>query len=380
MRVLAVIDSLAVGGAERSLATVSPHLRSTGVDLHVAYLKPDTTLASPLEESGTVLHYAGGAGGRPGNVIRLRQLMKAIEPDLVHTTLFEADFAGRVAAKSVGLPVVSSLVSEMYGPEHIDNPEYRRWKVRGAQLADIATARLVDTFHAVSTSTGELMKERLRIPKHRMVVVPRGRDPETLGVRSPERAARARQSFAVETGRPLVLAAARHFHMKGLDILLRAFPYVLESTPDAVLLIAGRDGPATPELHRLAKEGGVEANVRFMGYRPDVPDLMTATDVFVLPSRAEGSPGVLIEALALEAPTVASDIPSVVEIAGEDPSVVVLSPLESVEDMARGIVGLIENQAEARLLADSGRKRFLENYTIEAVAQRTRDLYDTVVG
>lgn len=376
MRVLVVIDSLAVGGAERSLVTVTPHLRSAGVDLHVAYLQPRTTLEQPLIEAGAVLHYAGGSGGRAGNVARLRRVMKEIRPDIVHTTLFESDFAGRVAAKLEGLPIVSSFVSEAYGPEHLNNPEYRRWKVRGAHIADIATARLADAFHAVSASTGDLMRQRLRVPNHTIVVVPRGRDPKTLGVRSPERAARARQSFGVEPGRPLILAAARHFHMKGLDILLRAFPLVLEAVPEATLLIAGREGPATPDLLRLIETGGVGDGVVVMGYRSDVPDLMTAADVFVLPSRAEGSPGVLIEALGLEAPTVASDIPSVREIAGGDPPVAVLSPLESIEDMARGIVNVIEDPGAARAMARAGRQRFLDSYTIEAVARQMKDFYE----
>ena len=223
------------------------------------------------------------------------------------------------------------------------------------------------------------MRRRLRVPNHEIVVVPRGRDPEYLGVRSPERANRARETFGLESGRPLVVAVARHFHMKGLDILLRAFPLVVGSVPEALLVIAGRDGPATPELRQLIAEGGMQDNVELVGYRPDVPDLMTAADVMVLPSRAEGSPGALIEAMALELPVVASDIPSVRDIAGGEPPSAVLTRLESFEEMSIGITNVLQTPELAAELAERGRQRFVDSYTIEAVAERMKSFYEDSV-
>lgn len=376
MRVLIAIDSLAVGGAERSLVSTARQLVAMGLDMHVAYLVPRLDLEHDLVESGVVVHAAAGSGGRRGNIVRLSKLIRELQPDLVHTTLFEADFAGRIAARLAGIPVVSSFVSEAYGPEHVDNPEYKAWKVRGAQLADLSTARLATRFHAVSQSTGELMRTRLMLPNRDIVVVPRGRDAERLGVRSPERARLARESAGVSHDRPIVLAASRHYHMKGLDILVRAFSIVNRALPDALLLIAGRDGPSTPVLQQLIVEGNLGHSVKLMGYRSDVPELMTAADVFVLPSRAEGSPGALIEAMALEAPSVASDILSVREIAGVRPPAAALTELESVDEMAGAIIDLILDPERARTLAALGRERFLARFTIEAVAKGMKSFYE----
>lgn len=375
MKILIVIDSLAVGGAEQSLAVLAPYLVKDGIDLHVAYLVERAGVGDSLEANGVTLHSIAGVGGRIVSVFRAIKLLRSLRPDLVHTILFEADVTARLAARLLRIPVVSSFVTESYGPEHLSNPEYRRWKVRAAQLTDAATARLVRRFHAVSASSADLMAKRLRIPRDRVDVIPRGRDIGMLGANSPGRRAAMRQSLGLSEQVPLVVAAGRHYHTKGLDILVAAFASVTESVPGAHLLIAGREGPASPDLRRAAAAGGIEDAVTFAGYRNDVSDLMCAADVVVVPSRTEGSPGVLIEAMALEIPVVASDIPSVREVAGSEALAVMLVPLESPTDMAEAISKLLAEQDLATSLARAAKKRFMENYTIETVADETVEFY-----
>ena len=226
MRLLTVIDSLAVGGAEQSLLTLAPQLVARGVDVHVAYLTERDGIGEDLEKAGATLHSLAGDRGRLGALKRTYDAVRRLRPDLVHTTLFEADVVGRVAARLGRIPVVSSFVTESYGPEHYGNPEYRPWKVRAAHVTDAATARLVTRFHAVSESAAEVMADRLHIAPSNIVVIPRGRDPEQLGLRTDERRAEARRMLGVGEDERLVLAAGRHFHFKGLDVLVAAMPFV----------------------------------------------------------------------------------------------------------------------------------------------------------
>lgn len=376
MRVLTVIDSLAVGGAEQSLAALTPSLIERGIEMHVAYLVDRPGVGSELVEGGAILHPLVGGGGRPGAARRAFTLMRRIRPDLVHTTLYTADVIGRTAAWLLRIPVVSSIVTESYGPEHIHNPEYSAWKVRAAYAVDAATARFVDRFHAVSENSAAVMAQRLRIPLDRIEVIPRGRDPERLGVRTEERRRAVRDALGIDEDVPVVLAVARHYHMKGLDLVMRAFPAVRDAVPGARFLVAGRDGPATSELLRMMDAAGIADAVSLLGYRSDVPDLMSGCDVFVLPSRTEGSPGVLIEAMALEAPTVASDIPSVREIAGGDQQSLILAPVAATDAFAEAITKLLSDRELAATLAAAGRERFLERYTMAAVAEATVRLYE----
>ena len=375
MRILTIIDSLAVGGAERSLAALAPFLVERGVEIHVAHLLNRPGVDDDLRRANVTLHSLSGRWGRVGSLIRAIRLIRSVSPSLVHTTLFESDLAGRTAGWLLGVPVVSSLVSEPYGPEHIYNPEYRPWKVRAAQLADVVTARLVTRFHAVSTSVADLMVSRLRIPRAKIDVIPRARNPAQLGVRSPERRQAARADLGVEVDQPLVLAAGRHAHVKGFDLLIEAFSAVVTALPSAHLLVAGREGPATTDMKRLIWEKGLEESVTLAGVRSDLPDLMCAADVFVFSSLSEGSPGVLLEAMALETPVVARDIPSVREIAGTGKATMVLTPFDSPEEMSMAIVELCTDHRRARDLTGAARNRFMDNFTIDAIAEATVEFY-----
>ena len=375
MRVLTIIDSLAVGGAEQSLAALAPHLIAMDVDLHVAYHVPRVGIGPELETAGATLHSVAGGRGRLVAVLRTRNLIKRIGPDLVHTTLFESDIVGRTAAWLTRTPVVSSFVTEAYGPEHRANPEYRAWKVRAAQVVDAATARVVRRFHAVSAASADVMAERLRINRSQVDVIARGRDVAKLGTRTEKRRIAVRDGLGIPRETPIVVAAARHFHFKGLDILVDAFPEVVDVFPEARLLIAGRPGPSTAEIEERIQRGGIADSTSLLGYRNDVPDLMSAADVFVLPSRVEGSPGALIEAMALGIPAVATDIPSVRELVGVGDNLVAVTPSGAPADMAAAIVDLLADPVRATNMAEAAQRRFQECCSMDVIATATLDLY-----
>src|SRR5438045_6274727 len=134
MRVLTVIDSLdASGGAERSLSSVAPALVSLGVDMHVAYLRErPRTVGERLQSAGVPVHSLSGAPNRVASARRVAALTRRLRPDLVHTTLFEADQAGRIGARAARRPVVSSLAHDAYGPHHYATPGLHNGKLRAA--------------------------------------------------------------------------------------------------------------------------------------------------------------------------------------------------------------------------------------------------------
>ena len=374
LRVLAFIDSLAVGGTERSLVAVAPEYRDLGVDLHVAHLRARVELAGELESYGAIIHHVARPERRTAWVRGSRRLIREVDPDVVHTSLYDADIVGRTAAAFINVPVVSSFVTDSYGPEHVGNPEYRAWKVRAAQLVDLLSAKRVDRFHAVSRNAAEVMSRRLQVPRDRIDVVPRGRDPETLGAWSVERQLAIRDRIGVAPGVPLVVSVGRHYYVKGLDTTVGGFSRVIDAFPDAILYVAGREGPATDELLSLARSSGTESSIVFAGYRTDVADLLVAADVFVLSSRAEGSPGALIEAMALRTPAIVSDIPSALEVVGTPPAATVV-PLDDRPALAGAIIRLLGDEHLRSTLAEAGYRQFVENFSIDQVARNMMLVY-----
>jgi glycosyltransferase involved in cell wall biosynthesis len=375
LKLLYVIDSLVPGGAERSLASLAPHYLKLGIDLTVGYLGDRPGLQDELRDAGVKLVNLDGPGGRPGNVYRVGHFVREWHPDLVHTTLFEADLAGRMGSLLAHVPVVSTLPAEMYDWEHVHDPTLSPWRVRAAQIADMTTAQSVRAFHAVSSHVAEVMAQRLHVPPSDIRVIPRGRDPQVLGERTPERRAEVRARIGAKPDDLILFAAARHEHKKALDVLLEAFSLVHAEFPKTRLVIAGREGIQTPLLTDTVEKLDIHDHVDFLGTRDDVPDLLCAADVFVLSSVSEGFPGSVLEALAMETPIVATDLPGVREILGDEKPCGKLVPTRRHDLLAAAVIETLRDPVEAERVAGVGRERFLDMFSIERVAERMVEFY-----
>ena len=137
-------------------------------------------------------------GRRPQQVRDLHRLLRQRRPDLVHTTLAGANAVGRAAATLARVPVVTSLVNVSYGPEYLNDPQLKAWKVRALHGYDAATAWRVRRFHALTPHVAEVMARRLLVPRSRIDVIPRGRDRKLLGQLTPQRRSAVRQKLGLD--------------------------------------------------------------------------------------------------------------------------------------------------------------------------------------
>ncbi|MGI9611730.1 MAG: glycosyltransferase family 4 protein [Acidimicrobiales bacterium] len=371
-RVLLVLDSLGLGGAERSTVTLLPYLRERGFDLEVATLHPRPGYQDQVRESGVALHELSPDGGGVGSLRQLRRLIRQRRPDLVHTSLFNADVWGRTAAKLTGTPSVSTLATERYGESQANAAHIRRSRLRASQVIDVATAHTTTRLHAVSTHVADTMARRLRYPRDRIDVVYRGR-PVELVDRNCAEAAALRASLSLAPG-PVFLALARHEPAKGLDRLVRAWSLAKEELGDANLLVAGRSGTQTTAIEALTDELGVASSVHFLGHRDDVTDLLAMSTAFVLPSVREGLPGALLEAMAAGTPAVVNALPQVIEVVGENEAIIV--DAADPEALSTGLLAAIRDPAEAKRRAVAARRRFAETFTLEQSADGMAAFYD----
>jgi glycosyltransferase involved in cell wall biosynthesis len=139
------------------------------------------------------------------------------------------------------------------------------------------------------------------------------------------------------------------------------------------LLLAGREGAETAHLRMLAKRPPLEGAVRFLGFRDDLPDLLSASDLFVFPSLWEGLGGAVIEAMALGIPIVATDLEPVREVV-EDGRCATLVPPRSPQSLASAMVSLLEDRDRARLLGGTGRDIYLRRFTLQRSTDRMVEL------
>ena len=379
IRLFLVIDSLTPSGAEQSMAALAPRYRELGVDLTVAHLHDRSpNLVAEFERAdATVRLVDRGRLGLRGTVTGLAAAIRSSRPDLVHTVLFESDVCGRTAARIARTPVVSSIVNESYGREHRADPAVSPVKLGVVQAADAVTGHFTRRMHALTAHSADVMAQRLVYPRRRIDVVGRGRDPQALGRRSADRRTKVRAELGIDDDTVVLVAAARQEFQKGLDVLVRALGRLRTEDRRAVLVVAGRDGSQTPALRTLVQELDLGDAVTFLGPRSDVPDLLAAGDVFVAPSRREGFGSVLIEAMALEIPIVASDIPPIAEVLDGTGR---LARPDDPDALSAAIADVLDREPEARARVSAARRRFEGRFTTDVIGSEMLAFYRRALG
>jgi glycosyltransferase involved in cell wall biosynthesis len=375
LRLLYVINGLGPGGSERSLAELLPALIDSGVQPLVICLKHrnegvERAVKQLACEVRFLTHQSPFA-----RVHRLRQILSRERIDLVHTTLFEADILGRIAAAGTGVPVLTSFVNTGYDKARLGDPNIRHRRLMAVKAIDGWTARHLSThFHAVTHAVKEDAAQALRLDPERIAVIERGRNPERLGAPSFDRRRQARRRLGLADDDKVVVNVGRQEYQKGQEHLIAALKLIREFHPNVRCLIVGREGHASAALRLQSEELVATKQLQFLGHRDDVPDILAAADIYIMPSLYEGCSGAVIEAMALGLPVIASDIPSLREVVAEGENGILVKPA-SPRHLAMAISRLIGDPFKAAALGHGSRARFLAHFTIDRSASRMIDLY-----
>jgi glycosyltransferase involved in cell wall biosynthesis len=378
--VLFVISRLdGTGGAGRSVAELIPRLRNVGVRAEaVCFRRSGEGLEDDLEGAGIPVHVLE-ADHLPTAIWRLRRLLRERRPDVLHTTLYTADQAGRLAAWRTHTLVVSSIVNPTRDPVLLHEDDCPRWRRRLLWLLDAWTARhLTARLHAITHAVKDSAVRGLRVRPDRVVVVHRSREPGRLGQPGATRRLRARRALGLGNAR-IVLNVGRQAPQKGQVHLIDAFAEMASTHPDAVLLVAGAPGPSTRALEARIRERGMSDRIRLLGHREDVADLLASADVFAFPSLYEGLGGAVLEAMALGTPVVASDLPAVREITG-DGEAALLVPAGDPKALAAALARVLDEPDLAATLDARGRSRYIECFTPEVEVAAMVELYRNAVA
>jgi glycosyltransferase involved in cell wall biosynthesis len=379
MKVLHLIETLQVGGAEKSLLQILPRLRATEpVMCHVyedSEMRPEYEAAGVLVVSLDVPPKYNFASA----IRKVERLVRRERPALIHTTLFRAEVVGRVVGRRLGLPVVCSFVSDCYADirwQTLSRAE--RIKLKGVQLVDRWTAGMATHFVANSRAVAEAQVRALRIPPDRVTVIHRGRDPTRFATRlDPARERAFRGALDLPRAAPVVVNVGRLVESKGQAELIEAFARVLREVPDAMLLIAG-DGPERSNLEALARSRGLDERVRLLGTRDDIPELLALASVFAFPSHYEGHPGAVVEAMFAGKAIVLADNPVHRETI-EDGRTGILVPVQRTEALAAAITALLGDPDRAAELGTRAREDALRRFDIARTAVEYDELYLRIV-
>jgi glycosyltransferase involved in cell wall biosynthesis len=361
LRVTHVINSLGLGGAERLLCDLIPRLEGDQVHAEVVCLYDKGPLAAPLESEGVPVRVLGiDREVRAWNWPRTWRRLGDLDVHVVHTHLPESAWYGLPAAYFRRVPVRIG---------HLQNAN-RHWATRVRRL-DRAASAFGSATVACSTAVADFAREDLGYPANRLEVIPNAIDVTRFDSLPDPRT--ARRSIGASEDGLLVLCAASLTPQKGHRYLLEAMTAVRSELPGVRLLLAGT-GAAERELRRAVTEKRLGDVVSVLGRRDDVPLLMAASDLVVLPSLWEGLPMVLIEAGAAGLPAVASAVGGVAEIV-EDGATGLLVPPGDTGRLAETLLALLRDPGRRRMMGEAGRERVRKNFDVRVVIERLESLY-----
>lgn len=261
------------------------------------------------------------------------------------------------AGRAAGIPLI---VRTEHLPDLITDPGQRRQHRDGVAMLD----RMICVSEASLDS-----HVAAGVPRETLVAIRNGLVP-----RPPSRARdEIRQALGLTTDTPMILTVARLTEQKDHATLIAALPRILSQHPRLQVMLAGT-GPTAQSLQDRVEDLGFGGTVHLLGARDDVPDLLAAADLFVLPSRFEGLPLAILEAMAAGLPVVATRIGGTEE-AVEHQSTGVLVPPGDPGRLAEAVAALLTDREQARRIGEAGRRRFQQSFTAEHMAERTIDCY-----
>jgi len=366
LRVCQLITELVPAGAERCVYDLAVHLDRDRFDVQVVALR-----------GGEVGDWLGKAGIRATalgvrgkwDIAKLRGLTRLLREqriDLLHTHLFHADLAGRSAAYFASVPRLVHTV-------HTAEGRFRPWQYAFARLLGGHCDRIV----CVSDSVRKWHAQRSGLPRWRYAVIGNGID---AGDYARDEAARAcrRAEWGFDDEDVVVAYVGRLHREKGIDILLAAMSHLSARGAPQHLVIAG-DGPERGMVENFVSHGEGGRHCRWLGFQRDVRSVLSAADVFVLPSRWEGFGRAIVEAMAASLPVIGTRVAGISDIV-HDGRTGLLVEGEDVVGLAEAVERLTGDADLRQRLGRAGSKHAAESFRLDDMIGAHERLYAEVAG
>lgn len=286
--------------------------------------------------------------------------------DIVHTHQFAGDLAGRPAARLAAVPHLVHTV-------HVVEGRFRPWQFAYARLLNGYCDRMV----CVSRSVMEQHVEKSGIPRGKYLVIPNGVDAREFE-RDELRREALRKEWGVASDEPLFAFVGRLDKQKGIDTLLAAISHLGARGTPVRFLIVGQ-GPMRRIVQNFIARGEGGRFCRLLRFVSDIRDVYSAADALVMPSRWEGWPLALGEAMASQMPVIATRSPGLSEIVIDGQTALTVDVADAVA-LAESILQLASDATLRRQLGQAGRDRIIQEYPLWASVQAHEALYEEVAG
>ena len=295
--ILRMITWLPQGGIERKIVAVLPKLNRDLFDVHLCCIRERGALADDLEKQGVPVHLIPFKSRLdPVGLLRLRRLTRRLNIDLIHSHMYRAN------TPATALRVMDSRLA-VIGHYHNVNT----WESARQLRMDRFMALRRNMNVAVSEAVRRNVVETLGIPEELTTTLYNCVDlDEFQRLGDPARAA-VRSELGIPPQDKIIIMVARMVAQKNHQIVIETAPEILQACPESRFVFVG-GGPDEESMKEQARNRGIAERCLFLGRRDDVPRLLGASDVAILPSFKEGFSNAVLEAMACGLPVVASDV------------------------------------------------------------------------
>ncbi len=348
MNILEIVSGIGLNGAIRHCLLLSRELVRRGHRVMLV-CRPEAWIAaemasSPVEVVPSDLHRF------PADELRrIADLARRKRIDVIHTHMSRAHFFGVLLRYLSGVPCVATAHSRHF---------QLHWMFNNLVIA-------------VSEATRQFHRRWNLVSPRRIVTIHNFVDQPAVSAGDPGCRGDVRRSLGAEASSLLLGAIGDVIPRKGLLYLVRALPPVLAAAPQTRLAVVGRDGPAdyVARVKSAARELGVADGILWVGHRGDVPAVLAALDLCVLASIEESFPLAILEAMSVGLPVVATAVGGVPECVRHGETGILVPPADS-EALAAALLDLLCDPARRRRFGEAGRRRVLEQFSLESQVAR----------
>jgi glycosyltransferase involved in cell wall biosynthesis len=308
-------------------------------------------------------------------LVSLFRLMRKLEPHIVHTHTSKAGILGRLAAWLARVP---TIIHAPHG--HVFYGHFGRLLSRIFLQVEKLLGRI--THHQIAL-TPEESNDYLNLgvaKSNNISVIHSGVDLNCFK-RSATESNPKRNELGIPSDYLVVGYVGWLIPIKGVTYLVKAMSEVVQRHPNSLLLLVGKGDEKGEEETKLSKQVenlGIADNVRFLGWRPDVDEIMSCFDIFVLPSLNEGMGRVLVEAMATGLPIVASSVGGIPDLV-KDGENGLLVPPANAGALEQAISDLLSDKSRRKHMGETG-KKMCRPYSVEAMVEKIDNLYSRLLG
>jgi glycosyltransferase involved in cell wall biosynthesis len=365
--ILFLLDTLDIGGTETHTVQLAKRLNEKGHRIVIGCLHSGGILAADLKQAGIpVVEFpkTGSLLSLRGiyQIMRLARYIRRYQFSVIHTHDLWANLMGVVAARIAGTRVIISSQRDL---GHLW--WYTPLRIRIIRIIHLLAGHVL----ANSSAVRDALVRDFRLPATRIRIIRNGIDVERF---AKAHADRAKMFPTLENqARLVILIANMHSSVKGhLDLIDAAFQ-VCRAIPETRFLLVG-DGKERPMIEERVKDADLSQHFLFLGRRTDIPELLACAEVSVLPSRAEGLPNVILEAMAAGLPVVATRVGGIPEIIVDEESGLLVPP-NKPSALAKAIIRVLRDPAFAAQIGRTAREQIRTHFGFDRVVIAHEELY-----